>query len=233
MKRLPCLVVVAGVLAAGCAGGTETGNPPGGVVSLGLTAFSTAPDVAAVGTSAGGLSIDRVVLGVHQLVLVPCAAGATELALDSGEYDLTDGNPAEVMGPRELCGLRLLLAPAQKAGRDLPAGVAMYLHGLRTDGSTFDMESTTARALSLNSPAGTSFGSEPLLLGFDVGRWFTSVDVHGAHAGADGIAHLDASLNPTLLAAIEDQTVASVRLYADSNGNGTLDDDERTPVASP
>jgi hypothetical protein len=229
-----CLMIVLGLLAFACAGGTETGNPPEpGVVSLGLTAYSSAPDIAALGTGGGGLSIDRAAMNVGQLTLLPCAAGTPALTIAAGEYDLTSNNVTELMGTRKLCALRIELVPATVAGRDLPAGVAIYLHGLRTDGSEFDVESTAPRTLELNATGGVPFGQVPLLLGFDFGSWFTGVDVHGAHAGADGVARLDAMLNPALLTALEAQTTAAVRLYADDDGNGVLGANERTPIASP
>ncbi len=233
MNMLRHLVLLLGLLGVGCTGGTETGNPPPGVISLGLTSFSSAPDVAALETGSHGLSIDRAALSVGTLSLLPCTANTPALTITAGEYDLTSNHVTELMEVQELCALRLELVPAATAGRDLPAGVAIYLHGHRTDGSEFDVESTAPRTLELKATAGTSFGQVPLLLGFDFGNWFTGVDVHGAHAGADGIARLDATLNPAQLAALEAQTATAVRLYADDNANGTLDTTERTPVAAP
>ena len=234
MIKLRSLFALVGLLGLGCSAGTETGNPPAqGVVSLGLTAYSSAPDTAALAPGGAGLLVDRVRFSVGSLSLLPCAADAPEMTLSAGEYDLVRPEISEVMGSLELCSLRLELVPAPTATVALPEGVAIYLHGLRSDGSELEVESTSPQTLELNGVHGASFGRQPLLLGFDLGDWFTGVDVHNAHAGADGIARIDSTLNPALLAQLEAQTPASIRLYVDANANGMLDEAERTPVAAP
>jgi hypothetical protein len=234
MTKLRFILALFSALGFGCSAGTETGNPPAqGIVALGLTAYSSAPDTAALTPGGAGLWVDRVRLSVESVSLLPCAADAPVITLAAGEYDPIDTQLSEAMGSQELCSLRLELAPAKTATVTLPEGVAIYMHGLRTDGSELVVESTSARTLELSSVHGASFGEQPLLLGFDLGSWFTGVDVHNAHAGADGIAHIDSTLNPALLTELEDQTAASVRLYVDHNGNGLLDDAELTPVAAP
>ncbi len=232
MNKLGYLVIVLGLLGFGCTGGTETGNPPAsGVISLGLTAFSSAPSIASLDSGAG-LAIDRVAVHLGTLNLTPCATGAA-VKFPTGEYDLTSGTTIEVTGIQDLCDAQVELTPAEMALQVLPAGVALYIHGHRTDGSEFDVESTTPQALSLSSANAAQFGKTPLLLGLDLGVMFSGVDVHSAHAGADGIARLNAALNPAPLAALEHALSPSLELYADSNANGVLDAGELTPVASP
>lgn len=177
--------------------------------------------------------LDRIALNVGSLSLLPCDAAAPAVTFAAGEYDLVQGDALEAMGRLELCGLRLELIPANADGRELPMGVAMYLHGLRSDGSEFDVVSSSPRTLQLSAEQGHAFGTQPLLLGFDLGHWFSGVDVHGVHTGADGVVHLDATLNPAPLTAFETQTSVAVGLYVDANGNGRLDAEERTPIASP
>ena len=207
---------------------TETGNPPLGSVQLGLTAFSTSPDVAAVKSAQGGLVVDQLRVNAVALSLLPCASSSPALDAPADNYDvIASGDANELRGDVRLCGARLELGPS-----DAPPGAAIFVHGLRTDGTPFEVVSTAARTLELRAPPGASFGAHPLLLAFDIGVWFSTIDVHGAHAGPDGVARLDATLNPTLLATFDAQTSLSVALYADENENGKLDDTELTPVAS-
>lgn len=211
--------------AQGCAP-TETGNPPQGTVQLGLTAFSTAPEVADLSSGQGGLVVDRFRLNVVGLSLQPCSSGSAPLEADPGSYDVLAGSvTAALMGDAVLCSLSMDLGP----GDPEPS---VYIHGQRTDGSEFEVVSNELRTLTLVAAAGDSFGTRPLILGFNLGVWFTEVDVHGAHAGADGVARLDTVLNPSLLAAFEARASLAAALYEDTNGDGHLQDPEATAVAT-
>ena len=197
-KRWPLFALLSlsvsfgGLASLGCTSGTETGNPPVvGTVSLGLAAFSSAPESASFGMAQGGL------------LVVPCDPAREALEPSGGDYDLLAAQTEEVEGDLELCSLRLALEPSSSESPELPLGMAIYLHGVRADGSEFEVLSGSAQTLELDAAADAPFGSEPLVLGFDVGVWFQGVDVHGAHSGADGIARLDTTLNPDLLAAFD------------------------------
>ncbi len=233
----PLLMLVSvsfGSLASlGCTSGTETGNPPVvGTVSLGLAAFSSAPESASFGMAQGGLLVDRMRLNIASLSLVPCDSARETLELSAGDYDLLAPRSEEVEGDLELCSLRVALEPSTGESPELPLGTAIYLHGVRADASEFEVLSGSPQSLELNAAAGAPFGTEPLLLGFDVGVWFQGVDVHGAHSGADGIARLDTTLNPDLLALFEAQLGLSAALYVDSDANGHVDPADGAPVAA-
>ncbi len=232
MKSLQYLGIALGLSSLGC-NATETGNPPAqGVVSLGLTAFSSTPETAALGAAQGGLLIDRLVVNLSSLSLIPCSADSAPIKVEPASFDLVgERHQQQVSGDVELCSVRLEFGPRPSATDVVPAGTAIYIHGQRTDGSPFEVVSTSTALFDLNASSSSTFGTKPLLLAFDMGAWFTNVDVHNAHAEAGGIARLDNALNPAILAAFEARTTLSVALYVDQDGDGVLDEGERTPVA--
>lgn len=228
-NRASTLTIAASLLivfGTGCAP-TETGNPPNGSVQLGFTAFSSAPTVAALAEPGAGLVVDRAAVNVTSLSLLPCTTSSASLEVPAASYELVGASKTlELLGPERLCGLALELGPSESAGP------AVFIHGTRAVGAPFEVLSFATTTVALQAKAGDEFGDQPLLLAFDLGVWFTQVDVHGAHAGADGVARLDAALNPDLLAAFEARASLSVTLYEDADGDGVLDDDEATPIAA-
>jgi hypothetical protein len=218
---------------SGCAG-TETGNPPGKFSSsLTLSAVSSAPDAVALGQAQGGLLVERAVVNITAISLLPCAGGAPLPVVTARTFDLLAAPAPETLSADgALCGLHVELAPASDDSSGVPLGASLFLRGQRTDGSPFEVVSSAARGLDLEAVDPAGFGQLPLLLGFDVGVWFSGVDVHGAHAGADGVARLDATLNADLLAAFDARTSLSVALYADPNADGVLSASEARPIAT-
>lgn len=216
---LPILVVgFCGWLATAC-GGPNVGEILGQEVTLDVLATTSAPDVAAIGDSRGGLGVSQAFVNAKSITLVPCEQPDAGITIDPRAYDLLSTPPlAEnvTTAVSDFCTLTLDVASAADGGsEDAPGGAAFYVAGSDADDKPLELSSSEAASLVLRSETGASFGDQPLLLGFDLGVWL-----------AGNVTAADA--DPASLAA---QFADSVALYVDENGNHALDDDERAPVA--
>lgn len=207
-----------GCLATAC-GGPNVGEILGQEVTLDVLATTSAPEVAAIGDSRGGLGVSRAFVNAKAIRLVPCDQPDAAINIDPRGYDLLSTPPyaeSVTTAVNDFCTLALDVASAADGGSDdVPDGAAFDVAGRDADDAAFELASSQAVTLELRSDGGSSFGNEPLLLGFDLGFWL-----------AGDVTAKDA--DPAVLAA---QFAESVALYADQNGNHALDDDESTPVA--
>jgi hypothetical protein len=208
-------------LAVGC-GGPTVGDIVAQDVTLAIAGTASAPDVAALGDAQGGLGVSRAFVSASALSLIPCAEGAADIVLDPRGYDLLlTPPPSEDVSTAvsEFCGLRLDVEPVTENATDgIPKGVSLYVEGQDAAGTAFTLSSESAASLLFEPKSGSSFGTEPLLLGFDLSIWLAGLPL------PEDMADMSAAL-------FDSQLLDSAALYIDSNANQALDADEQTPIA--
>lgn len=215
--------VLFALLALGC-GGPSIGDLATPTVSLTVSAIATQPGVAAVGEAQGGLGIERAFVSMSSLTLSPCRAGAAEVVLSARGYELISDPPFDetvTTAANELCSLRFDIDPlSQNNVEGVPEDAAFYAagHNAAVD-MPFEMSSDLSLSLVFETDADASFGTEPLLLGFDLSAWLATIPPE-----------------PELFELAQDRFESQLRsaasLYVDRNDNGALDEDEQTPIAT-
>lgn len=219
--RLPLLGLLITPLALACSS-PGVANLAASEVVVTVTGVASAPEVAAIGESQGGLGVSRVFVSSSSLRLLPCDSGSADVTLEPRGYDLVaETVPREVVGTlvTDWCGLQLDIDPlARNAADGVPEGASLYVEGTDPEGTAFALSSDASTSLRLEAVDGASFGRVPLLLGLDVSTWLEGV-----------------KLAPELAEMTSEQLVerapAAFALYADANENQSLDEDETTPVA--
>jgi hypothetical protein len=230
--RACSLALVASGLAAGC-GGTETGNPTLPAVELRLAAFSNDFPSVAIGTPGPGITLERAVMALGQIRLVPCSPDAPPVEFGPVELDITQ-RPAPLLRAAgtdsEYCSAHVSLTHG--AGEEL-AGRSVLLRGTRPDAAPFDLSSTLELDVALHTnPPDTPFGARRLILAFNFATWFAGVDLAGATL-EDGLVSVDATRNTDVLVAFDARAGLTPALYDDADGNGLLAGDDQPPTAGP
>jgi hypothetical protein len=191
-------------------------------VVITVTGVASAPERVALGDSQGGLGVSRVFVSASSFSLLPCDAGASDLTLEPRGYDLlAEAVPREVVGTlvTELCGFRLDIDPvAQNALEGVPEGASLFVEGTDAAGAAFTLSSEASTSVRLAAVDGVSVGDVPLLLGLDVSAWLEGVP-------------LTPELAEMTSEQLAERAPAAFALYADTNDNQSLDEDETTPVA--
>jgi hypothetical protein len=187
-----------------------------------VTGVASAPEVAALGESQGGLGVSRVFVSTSSFRLLPCDSGSADITLGPRGYDLlADAVPREPVGTlvTDWCGLQLDIAPvARNAAEGVPEGASLYVEGTDPEGTAFALSSSASTSVLLEAVDGVSFGRVPLLLGLDVSTWLEGVN-------------LSPELGETTGEQLAERAPAAFALYADAEENQSLDEDETTPVA--
>lgn len=209
------------VMAAAC-GGPEVGDIVGNEVNLTVTGIASTPEQAALGEPQAGLGVSRAFVSSSALSLLPCSANASDVTLGARGYELLqEPPPSERVSTAafELCGLRVDVDPVSESAVDgIPEGSSLYVEGKNAAGEPFTLASERSVSLLFEPESGSSFGEQPLLLGFDVSVWLAGLPLPAE------LADMSAEL-------FDAQLLDAAALYVDSNGNQVLDDDEQTPVA--
>lgn len=233
------LLLGVAVAAAGCAGGTETGNPPI-QAKLSYAAYSSEPGVG-VREPAATATVASVWLALSDVGFTPgsgCAAEATPRfhAPGIGVGDHASGEPVTTdftLEPGAYCAVSLPLTLATEPPADAPAalrGASVLVTGTLADGTPFVLRSRTTEAFSLRADTGEfsmATGQSDTLLGFDVAVWLGGTDWSSADSAADGIT-ISAEQNPHLLERFEANLPHGVRLFRDREGDGRLDPELET-----
>ncbi len=234
MKRL-LLAVLLAIAAPGCFG-TETGNPSLALVSI--DAHSSDPESVSIRQASGAVVVDQAWIAFGAVGLVPpggCpdAAGALSSPV-LGAGDHSEPGPLsfeiELDGEATFCGLVAPFAPIEGA---LPAtappelaGRTIVLLGHLEDGTEVKVVSAFEGDVIVAASAG-SFTLETdangLLVGLDMARWVSSVDLAGATREADGSIVLDDTRNTALRDALDARIPEGVELYRDDDADGVLD----------
>jgi hypothetical protein len=236
-RVLPLLLATA--LAGGCAGGTETGNPPIRA-RLSYAAYSSDPSVR-IREPAAAATVTSVWLTLADVGFTPgsgCAGQAAPVfrAPGIGVGDHASGATVTTtfsLEPGDYCAVTLPLALADALPNEAPAlllGASVLVTGMLADATPFTIQSRSAPILSLH-PTGAAFEIEPeqahTLLGFDVSAWVDGIDWASAEATSDGI-EISADRNPALLTRFEANLPRGVRLFRDREGDGRMDQDPET-----
>jgi hypothetical protein len=187
-----------------------------------VTAVASAPDVAAVGESQGGLAVSRVFVSTSSFRLLPCDSGSADITLEPRGYDLlAEAVPREAVGTlvTDWCGLQLDIDPvARNTAEGVPKGASLYVEGTDADGAAFALSSAASTSVTLEALDGEGFGSAALLLGLDVSTWLEGLNLTPEQADMTGQE-------------LAERARTVFGLYADEDENQSLDEDETTPVA--
>jgi hypothetical protein len=206
------------VLALGCSGPT-VGDIVEQQVTLDVAGVYMGQSSIPSGDERGDFSMSRALLSTSGMTLVPCASGAGEISIAARVYDLLATKPfgeGVTTAVTEYCSLRVDLAPVSDATDGMPAGDSLLLEAQDASGPLGPYEGEDSPSLTFTADDGSSFGDQPLLLGFDLSGWL------------DYLAGNELDPNPGLF----DSTLSDVAaLYVDANGNDKLDADEQTPIA--
>ena len=236
MKRLlPAALALAFAL-AGCFG-TETGNPSLALVSI--DTHSSDPESVSVREATGQLVIDEAWIGFGAIALVPeggCPGGGGAIAsglLGAGDHAAPGALSfdIELADSASFCGLVASFTPPLGA---LPAGAppelagrALVLLGHLADGTPVRITSAFEGEVLVRDAGGGSFALEEdapgLLVGLDVARWLSGVDLSGAAREPDGSIVLDDTRNTALRDALDARVPEGVELYRDEGADGVLD----------
>jgi len=220
------------VLAAGC-GSDEADNAPHPTVALRVAAVSTDSDSVAVSSSGTAISVERALVALEILTLVPCG-DYDRRGFEPVNVDLTARPPLELDAPGTAptyCGGYVAPYAGETPTLAELEGRSVLIEGTRADGTPFRIASAETPLVTLfPETAGTPFSAHGLLLGFDLATWLGAVDLDAA-AVEDGQITLDASHNTDELAAFEARTASATAFYADTDGDGALTRDDQAPVA--
>jgi hypothetical protein len=221
----PFVTILFALLPLAC-GGPSVGDILSEEVRMTVTAVASAPEVVSLGDSSGGLGVTRLYVSTSSLTTMPCSDDASDIVLGARGFDLlTSPPPHETISTSvtELCGLRLDIDPVSQNALDgIPEGATLFAEGTDAAGEAFAFSTESSSSIVLEAVGGVAFGRRPLLLGFDVSTWL---------AGLPLAAELPsrASQEHELL---DEQALEAFALYVDENENLSLDDDEKTPVAT-
>jgi hypothetical protein len=220
------LLVGAGLL--GCGGGdgvgttgTDVGNPI--EVDLRFAAYHLAGEEAAV---------DLASIAVERIRLRPAAdcQGGAEVEIEGPfALDLLDpsgiGELAGVgLGARAWCRIELVWH------RDEATDTAIRVAG-RAGRDPFEIRSRRNDDLRIEALDDAGFtvdeATSALFVAFDMATWLDGVDLAGAERGPGGAIEVTDDSNRDLLERFEDNVESATALFADSDGDGSLGDDER------
>jgi hypothetical protein len=191
-------------------------------VMLTVRGVASDPDVAAIGEPAAGLGVTRAWLRTRAVTFAACRADTEALTLAPRDYELlNDAAPSEEITTAvdELCGLHVEVGASGEAGDGSSKDTTLHVEGTDADGNAFTLESDGTASLDFETDAEASFGEQPLLLGVDVSKWLADVPLTEDEAEA---------ASEQLLSRLK----SAVALYVDRDGDGKLDDDEQTPIAT-
>ena len=218
-----CYLRMTWVGVAACAtlacGGPSVGEILDQRLTVTLIATSSQPEVAVAGETQGGLAVQRAFVAASGMTLEPCAKDVAALVLDARGYDLLDAPSEEVTtGVADWCGIELDVDPPSSSPKGVPKGSSLYVGAQTAEGAALEFASEGSHALRFQAAKG-GFGSASLLLGFDLASWLT------------GLPFAEPDMAEAESALLDSQLGASAALYADTNENGELDEEELTPLA--
>ena len=225
MRRAALQLAVA--VLAGCDGsgggvgstGTDVGNPV--VVDLAFTAYPLA---------VGDAAVEAATIAVERIRLRPAAdcEGGAEIEL-AGPFtlDLLDPDPLGELagfpvGSRAYCRIELTWH------RDEATDTAIRLAGVAA-GEHFEIRSRRNDELRIEAvdDDGFTFNATTLFVAFDLITWLDGVDLSAAERQPDGSIAVSEDSNRDLLERFEDNVESASGLFADGDGDGALDGDER------
>jgi len=234
-RNVPCLSLLLGLALAGCAGGTETGNPS---LTGQLSYSGVSSDPAAIGVRRGGgvatvknawFALDQVTVSSAGDCGVKGGSGFSVSALGIGDHAAGVHNATDFEATAgAFCSVDLPFVPVAIDDTKAPAelrGHGIVVAGELADGTPFLVESDQAPLVRLQGAANgfeLSAAAPNALLAFDFATWLADVDWAAASVDGGRISVSEGS-NSELLRKFEGQLAAGVALYRDSDGDGVLD----------
>lgn len=233
-----CLVfssLLLGLAVAGCAGGTETGNPTL-TGQLSYTGLSSAPAKIGVRRGGGVANVNNAWFALGQVTVSSagdCGVNRTSAfsvrALGIGDHAAGVHNATDFEGSAgAFCSVELPFQAVAADDTKAPAllrGHGIVVAGELADGTPFLLQSDQAPLVRLQGEA-NGFELSPqapnALIAFDFATWLEDVDWAAASVDAGRIS-VDAGSNTDILRAFESQLASGVALYRDADGDGVLD----------
>ena len=236
-KRVSSLVALCRCLAAlafvpSCTG-IETGNPRN--ASLGLGVWSSTPDRVGAAPALAPIVVESLWLYVDSIEYETCSGDQTTSVLaDPQAIDLLRASAQDVsarLGDEDYCKAHVYLARAADLPSDAPTlldNAAVLVTGRRTDGARFEIVGNFTEHFdpATSGPALNAQASPALLLGVDVGRLLSSIDVDGAVPKADGVVRFEFSDASGGQRPLVDALNSAWSLHFDINDNARIDADE-------
>lgn len=235
MKKLWSAVLLLALATSGCFG-TETGNPSLALVSI--DAHSSDPDSVSIREATGAVVVDQAWISFGAVALVPeggCpdTTGALEgSVLGAGDHSEPGALSFEIelASTASFCGLVAPFVPSDALPAGAPpelAGRALVLVGHLADDTPVRIVSAFEGDVTVSDAGGAPFALETdsygLLVGLDMARWVSGVDLAGAVREADGSIVLDDTRNTALRDALDARVPEGVELYRDEDADGVLD----------
>lgn len=236
-RSLVCSSLLLGLALAGCASGTETGNPTL-TGQLSYTGISSAPAKIGVRGGGGVANVNNAWFALGQVTVSgagDCGVNRSNAfsvrALGIGDHAAGVHNATDFEGPAgAFCSVELPFQPV--AADDTKAPVELRGHGIvvageLADGTPFLLQSDQAPLIRLQGEAnGFEFSPRApnALIAFDFATWLKDVDWAGASVDSGQIV-VDAGSNTDILRGFESQLASGVALYRDADGDGVLDPD--------
>jgi hypothetical protein len=219
-----------------------------GTVTIAFVSYSSHPDMVGFSDSAN-VRIDAVWLASRDahvrptsscrrtsakvVVPGPFTAELVRGAFRSDEAKLTT---------KSYCAFELPLRRSSGRNAGAPSelrGASIVIRGRRADGVSFVLRSRLDSELLLRANELEGFTiarGTTWIVGVDVNRWMTGVDLSSAEISSDGSerkVRIDESANSELLAVFNANVAAGVGLFNDRNGDRVLDSSEKKrPIAS-
>ncbi|MCB1214465.1 MAG: hypothetical protein KDK66_03195 [Deltaproteobacteria bacterium] len=248
-------------------GGSEAGNPE--PVQIALLAYSSSVNAAtslktsslskfltSASLQVGSLQIDRAEIVLGELRIRPFSLCDVEESLEEefrfrGPYivDLLETPPVSLMGVEIISGLycklemRLEKLETSSAGIIFPLGNSVFIEGLRSDDTPFQVLLETDEEFELqNESTGFEINADLSLdhffIAFDLDQWFAGVDLSdpGVEVSVDGqgdpIILINQDHNTELREVIVENLKLSADFFEDQDDDGQLDQDEQDPEDS-
>jgi hypothetical protein len=218
-------------------------------VSLALTAYSTEPTTVGF-DNAAAVRIDAIWIALQDARVWPrtsCKRSSAK-AVISGTFTaeliskLVHGSAPAELDLGRYCAFEVQLRRSRGKVAGAPAdlrGASIVIEGRRADGAQFVLRARleTAPLLRANELEGFTVGDARTswIVGVDVARWLSGVDLGSAETTADGEdrkVRIDDKTNAELLDRFNANVAGGFALFADRNADRNLDPDERaTPIA--
>jgi hypothetical protein len=213
--------------------GIETGNPRS--ASLGLGVWSSTPDRVAAAPATAPIVVESLWLYIDRIDYETCSGDQTASVLvEPQAIDLLSSMVQDVsarLGNEDYCQAHVYLARAADLPAAAPAlldNAAVLVTGRRTDGAPFEIVGNFTEQFdpATSGPALNAQASAALLLGVDVGRLLSSIDVDGAAPLADGVVRFEFSDASGGQGPLVDALNSAWSLHFDANDNARIDEDE-------
>lgn len=241
MKRKRRLLLAAVFFASGACTGSDVGN---GITDIDFDVHGEIPDESSALLRGGGGSttVSDVWVSIDRIRLRDAATcdGDTEIDL-RGPFAVNarlPGTPPELsdieVTATSYCRFELKWSAFDGDASNVPSelvGASFLIKGNRGDGTPFVLRSERGDDLRLDARDSAGFtideATSGLFVGADLADLFRGIALAAADVSVDDVIRIDRDNNRALLDAFEDNVDDFTALFADRDGDGELDPDER------